>query len=85
VEGLEKLHARRQQTVVNRDTIQDLEIHGLKHELSEVHKLVNMLLCLVDPEDVSAAIKIKGDGLTHQTLLDLADRSTPPEGLFDAD
>jgi hypothetical protein len=83
-EGLEKLHARRR-PLVNRDTIQDLEINGLKHELDQVQKLLAMVLCLVDPEDIAAALKIKNDGLTHDALLEMADDCTPPSDLFGVD
>ena len=83
-EGAWKLRTSRR-TPVNRDTIQNLEINGLKHELGEVRRLLNMVLCLVDPEDVKAALSMdRGeDKLTHEKLVAIAQRCKPPADLFD--
>jgi hypothetical protein len=68
---------------ITRDTIQDLEINGLKHEISELRCLLEMLMVLVDPEDVKAAYELPKITPSHETLCDIADQSELPPELFD--
>lgn len=64
---------------------QDLEISALKHDLSQVHKLLNMVLTLVDPADVQAALEVKNLTPSNAHLRRLAAECSPPDELLDAE
>lgn len=72
---------------VNRDTIQNLEINGLKQEVSALHSMVSMLMSHLDPEDVQAIVKMAETRheLTHDMLLEMARECSPPAELFGVD
>lgn len=57
---------------VTKDTLQDMKIAGLQQEVSELHKLVGMLLTLVDPEDVRAAVALREVTPSNDELLRMA-------------
>ena len=38
--------------------VQDVRIAGLTRELAELRRMIEMLTCLVDPEDVRAAMRL---------------------------
>lgn len=67
---------------ITEDSIQDLEISVLKEEVMRLNHVVSMLLVLVDPEDVAAALRIKELMPTDEELQDLADDFVPPLNLF---
>lgn len=66
---------------VTRDFLQDLEIRGLKQELASMHKLLSMLVVMVDPEDVKAAYEVKRITPSTAKLLEGANERGQPEGL----
>jgi hypothetical protein len=68
-------------SLVNRDALQDLEISGLKKELAELHGLLSMLLVLVDPEDVQAALQLKSETPTESQWKSIASDGQLPDGL----
>ena len=69
--------------LVTRDTIQDLQINGLKRELSEFKR---MFLEIVDPEDVRAAIRLRDNDINQQDLDEFGPEfTTPPPELFGKD
>ena len=61
---------------------QNVEISGLKSEVAELRKLVDVLLVLVDPEDVRAALRLREITPSFDELADLADCTSPPPDLF---
>lgn len=65
-----------------RDTIQNLEINGLKSKVAEMQKLIEMLLVLVDPEDVQAALRLQVTTPSHEEFMEIVDHSEPPDELF---
>jgi hypothetical protein len=56
-----------------------MTINGLKSEVSELRKLVEMLLVLVDPADVEAALRIREFEPSSDELDELGESSGPPE------
>lgn len=64
---------------ITKDTKRDLEISGLKHELSQMRKLLEMVLVMVDPEDVRAALELPRLTPPNDVLLQIADRCVPPD------
>ena len=66
---------------VTRDLLQDMKISVLTQELSQVRKLVEMLLCLVDPEDVKAALEMRDLTPREADWSAMAAASEPPPEL----
>lgn len=58
------------------------QINSLKREVAELRKLVEMLLVLVDPEDMRAALRLQKTTPSHEVLCALADDATTPQDLF---
>lgn len=58
-----------------------LKISALTQELSQVHSLLNMLLVLVDPEDVKAALRLETATPTEDEWREIVADSKPPEEL----
>ena len=62
------------------DILQNKRIAGLQQELSDVRKMLDMLLTLVDPEDVRAAFELRQVTPSHEELMELAEECVvPPE------
>lgn len=73
----------RKRTCVSAEVLR-LKVAALTEELSQVHNLLNMLVVLVDPEDVKAALQLKGKSLlSHETLCEIADETVLPPELFE--
>lgn len=70
-------HAQR----VTRDMLQDMRLAVMKQELSQVRKLLEMLLCLVDPVDVKAALELRDATPAEADWRAMALRSGPPPEL----
>jgi hypothetical protein len=70
---------------LTKDALQDQEINGLKQELASVHRLLGMLLVLVDPVDVQAALRLKTRVPRNSELRKLAQQSDSPPEHFDDD
>ena len=64
-----------------REAILSLEVQGLKRELSQVHRLLNMLVVLVDPADVKAALELQRITPTREQWQEMASHSEPPPEL----
>lgn len=58
-----------------------LRLSGLSHEVDQLRNLVDMLLVLVDPEDVEAALRLKSKTPTEAEWQEIAQDSQPPEEL----
>ena len=63
--------------------VQDVEISILRMELIQQRNLVEMLLALVDPEDVKAAIQLRQITPPTCVLLDIAKDIQPPDDVDD--
>lgn len=71
--------------LVSKDTVQDKEIGGIKRKLAEFQRLINMLLVLVDPVDVRAALELPRQTPSAGTLREWAAKSQSPDNLSDAE
>lgn len=68
-----------------RDVIQNLEINGLKSEVAELRKLLNMVLVLVDPEDIQAALRNQELAPTNDEMRDFSMGMQRPTDLLGKD
>lgn len=69
--------------MVNQEVLQNAQILQLRHEVLSLRRLVDMLLVLVDPEDVQAALEARQKTPSNAELLRYAEESEPPEWLAD--
>ena len=58
------------------------QIAGLTNEVRELRSRVEVLLALVDPEDLRAAMELARITPTHEELLRIAENSVPPPELI---